>query len=64
VPIGVDPTVVYRSLGDAVEVLRGDPDIAQPGGQSEARDQLGDRLGRRLIGASERRADARLFALR
>src|SRR6266436_8210632 len=39
--VGVDPAVVHRALGDAVELLRCHPDIAQPGRQSEAGDQLG-----------------------
>src|ERR1700738_1612234 len=42
--VGVDPAVVHRALGDAVELLRGNPDIAQPGRQAEAGDQLGDRI--------------------
>src|SRR5262252_339518 len=60
--VGVDPAVVHRALGDMIELLGGDPDIAQPGWQSETRDQFGDYLGRGLLGAPQRLADPRLFA--
>src|SRR5467141_1498202 len=60
--IGVDPAVVHRALGDMVELLEFDPDIAQPGRQPEARDQLGHHLGCRFVGAPQRLADPRLLA--
>ena len=47
--VGVDPTVVHRPLGNHVELLRGHPDIAQPGRQAET----GDQLGRRHVGPAE-----------
>src|SRR6267378_5189625 len=54
--VGVDPAVVHRALGDMVELLGFDPDIAQPGRQPEARDQLGHHLGCRFVGAPQRLA--------
>ena len=47
--VGVDPAVVHRARGDQVELFPFHADIAQPGRQAEAGDQLGDRLGRRLV---------------
>src|SRR6267378_4148671 len=32
--VGVNPAVVHRALGDLAELLRPDPDFAQPGRQS------------------------------
>src|SRR5258708_12860976 len=52
--VGVDPAVVHRALGDMVELLRGHPDIAQPGRQAETGDQLGDRIRRRDLEPAER----------
>src|SRR3984893_10655511 len=60
--VGMDPAVVHRSFGDHIQLVRIDPDIAQPGRQSEARDQLGDRIGRGYLGLPERLADPRLLA--
>src|SRR5215831_5542513 len=59
--VGVDPTVVHRLLSDDVQLLLTNPDVAQPGRQTESRNQLCNHIRRRLVGLAERLADSGLF---
>ena len=57
----MNPAVMHRILGDQVELLRFDSDIAQSRRQAEPGDQSGDDFGCRFAGPAERLADPRLF---
>src|SRR3546814_10674436 len=58
--VGVGPAVGHGDLGDGVELVFADADVAQPAGLAEIGDQLGDGVRRVHAGAAGDRKSNRL----